>query len=202
MRNLKNKKVAIYGGSFNPIHIGHLLTGLEVVEKLGYDYILFIPDNIPVHKDFAGAAAAADRLNMVALAVKGIKRFFVSDVEIRRGGKSFTIDTVLELKKKISEDEKFGIIFGADLVHTLPSWKGIEQLQEYADFICLKRGNEKIPDSIYKLHHLENRTIDVSSTEIRKRISGNMPIDYMVTENVKKYIMKNNLYRNEACHRI
>jgi nicotinate-nucleotide adenylyltransferase len=194
MTNLNNKKIALYGGSFNPIHIGHLNTGLDIIEKLNYDYIIYIPDNIPVHKDSSLMANPKDRLNMLNLSIKGISCFLSSDVEIKRGNFSFTYDTILELKEQLKYNDKFGIIFGDDLLDGLNEWKNINELEKMCDLICLKRKNNATNIN-RKITFFNNRIIEISSTEIRNRINKNLPIDFMVTDSVKKYIFDTKLYR-------
>ena len=195
LKKYKSKKIAIYGGSFNPIHIGHLLTGFDVLEQLGYDYILYIPANIPVHKDFKDGAKPLDRFNMVNLAIKKCKRFLSSDIEIRRGGLTYTYDTIVELREKFGFTQKFGVIFGDDLLDGLNTWKNIDTLQETTDLICLKRDKNRNYSSKYKVNYVENRIFDISSTEIRDRIKNNLPINYFVTDNVRRYIFENGLYQ-------
>src|SRR4030042_5420933 len=142
MQELKNKKVAIYGGTFNPIHLGHLITGLEIIEKLNYDIVFYIPANIPSHKYFVDTVSKQDRLNMVKLSVKNTDNFFCSDIEIKRGGVSYTIDSIDELTKKYNYKGRFGIVFGDDLVSGLHTWKEIDRINKIADLICLKRNNK------------------------------------------------------------
>jgi nicotinate-nucleotide adenylyltransferase len=194
MNDFTGKKVAIYGGSFNPIHIGHLLTGFTVIENLGYDYIMYIPDNIPSHKDFQDAVNCIHRLKMVKLAIKGINNFLCSDLEIKRGGISYTIDTIKELKNKYNYSDKFGIIIGDDLLSSLNNWKEIDLLNEISDIICLYRNNNKEIKTKYNIKLVKNRIIQVSSTEIRTRINNGLNIDFMVPNNIKKYIKNHKLY--------
>jgi len=201
MANL-NKKIAIYGGSFNPIHIGHLLIAQELVDKLKYDSIIFIPDNIPVHKNTSELVSSEDRLKMVKLAIKNNPNFYYSDIEIKRGDFSYTYDTILQLQKELKYSLKFGVVIGEDLLEGLDKWKNIDLLLEMADFICMRR---KIPEKMNKISQnkkyldkimfFENRIFEVSSSEIRKNIKSNLSIDYLVTKEVKKYINKNKLYR-------
>ena len=132
LKSYKDKKIAIYGGSFNPIHLGHLLTGYDVIEKLGYDYVLYIPANIPVHKDFKDGIDSKLRLKMVQLAINQYDKFGVSDIEIKRGGLTYTYDTVLELQKRYGFKEKLGIVFGDDLLSGLHTWKN-NTLQDMTD---------------------------------------------------------------------
>jgi nicotinate-nucleotide adenylyltransferase len=198
MIDFNNKKVAIFGGSFNPIHIGHLLTGFSVIENLGYDYIIFIPDNIPPHKDFQNAADGKHRMNMAKLAVKNIRNFVCSDIEIKRGGISYTIDTVRELKKIYRFKGKAGIIIGDDLLDNLKSWKEIDELNKISDLICLYRNKTSIKKTKYDITWVKNRIFQISSTEIRARIKNNMPIDFMVPYDVMKYIQKKEIYSDRS----
>ena len=195
MINLSNMKVAIYGGSFNPIHIGHLLTGFDVIEKLGYDYVIFVPDNIPPHKDYNNLVNPIDRLNMVKNSVKNIKKFLFSDIEIKRGGISYTIDTVRELKDLFNVKNKFGVIFGDDLLDDIEYWKEIDILNNISDLICLYRNNDRKIETRYNINWVKNRKIEISSTEIRNRIRNGLSIDFMVDLYVKNYIIKKKLYR-------
>ena len=195
MLNLSDKKIAIFGGTFNPIHIGHLLTGYDVIENLNYDYIIYIPDNIPAHKELDCEICSKDRLQMVKLAVKNHKKFLYSDIEIKKGGISYSIDTVREIKKKYNISNKIGLIIGSDLVESLNTWKEIDNLVEECDIICLKRDSSKNNFLKYRLTNVKNRIIDISSTLIRERIKNKLPIDFMVTEKVKKFISKKKLYK-------
>ncbi|OHD13941.1 MAG: nicotinate (nicotinamide) nucleotide adenylyltransferase [Spirochaetes bacterium GWD1_27_9] len=195
LNNLSNKKIAIYGGSFNPIHIGHLLTGFDIIEKLGYEHIIYIPANIPVHKDSSGFPEPSHRLKMLNLSIKYTKFFLSSDIEIKRGGLTYTYDTVEELTKLLNYKAKFGVVFGDDLLAGLNKWKNIDSLQNICELICLKRDlstKENIP---YKITYLKNRVFSISSTEIRERVKSNLSIDYMVTKEVKNYIVRKKLYR-------
>ena len=193
MINLKNKKIAIYGGSFNPIHIGHLITGFDLIEKLNYDYVIYIPANIPSHKKLVDPASQKHRLKMVKLSISGVKQFLASDIEIKKGGISYTIDTIRELKR-IHENCKFGLVFGDDLVNYLSTWKEIDILSKISQLICMNRNNIKKIKNKYNIKWLENRIINISSSEIRKRIKNKLPINFLVTDKVKKFIYKKKLY--------
>src|SRR4030042_2383736 len=196
MNNFKNKKIAIYGGTFNPIHIGHLLTGFDLIEKLKYDYVIYIPTNIPAHKKLINEINQKNRFEMTKLSTQGIDKFLVSDIELKKGGISYTIDTVRELQKKYDYKGKFGVVFGDDLLNDLYSWKEIDLLSKTSDMICMFRNNSKKINSKYKIKWLENRIINISSTEIRDRIKNKLSINFLVTDKVNKYILKNKLYRD------
>lgn len=193
-RMKKGGKIALFGGTFNPIHIGHLLTGYEILEKLDYDYILYVPTNISVHKERAGLASPVHRLEMVKLGVQGNSKFLWSDVEINRGGSSYTYDTVLEIKKLYQPEQKIGLIVGDEWLPGLPGWRNYDKLMDLVEVICLSRLETK-PEVDFDIRYVNNRVIQLSSTEIRDRIKKNKPIDFMVPNNVKEYIMKYSLYR-------
>ena len=195
MISLSNKKIAIFGGTFNPIHIGHLLTGYDVLEKLNYDYIVYIPANIPAHKDLAYNIPSHYRLKMVQLSVKNNKKFLYSNIEIKKGGTSYSIDTVREFKDKYKISNKIGLIIGSDLIGTLNTWKEIDKLSYECDIICLKRNFPQNTVLNFRIINVKNKIIDISSTLIRERIKNKFPIDFMVTEKVKKYIHRKKLYK-------
>ena len=134
---------------------------------------------------------------MVKLAIKGIPFFLYSDMEIKRGGLSYTYDTVLEIKEINKSIAQIGIIFGDDLLDGLESWKNIEKLQEISELICLTRDESIIRESNFKVNFIKNKIVEISSTEIRKRINNGLTVKYMLPDNVKNYILKNNLYRDK-----
>lgn len=185
-------RVAIYGGSFNPIHTGHLLAAEYVCENLNYDKIVFIPAFLPVHKDNSKLIEGRHRLTMINKAIKNYNYFSSSDIELRRGGKTYTIDTIIQFKKENKISGKIGLIIGDDLLPGLNKWKDIYTLQDICDIICLGRNGKVNTD--FKINYLSNRIIELSSTEIRNRVSENKNIDFMIPLPVKKYIMKNKLY--------
>ena len=122
-------KIGILGGTFNPIHIGHLILAEEAREKLALDVVIFVPTYLPPHKDDADIIAARDRMTLVKLAIKGNRHFLVSDIEIKRDGRSYTIDTIKELKMRYPKDELCFII-GSDLLNYLPEWKDLDEIIE------------------------------------------------------------------------
>ena len=185
-------KIAIYGGTFNPIHIGHLLTASDVLEQTDYKKIIFIPTNIPPHKDLPENILPKDRLKMVELSIQYTKNFYFDDIEIKKGGKSYTYNTLLYLQEKY-KNSKIGFIIGDDLVPELDTWKNIDLLQNMCDFLCLRRKDIK-NETKYRLTPINNRIISIESTEIRERVKKNIPITFMVTKEVENYIYENKLY--------
>lgn len=187
-------KIAILGGTFNPIHIGHLILAEEVREKLKLDRIIFVPAYLPPHKDNSDIAPANARLAMVKLAIKGNKYFSISDTEIKRNGHSYTIDTLKEFKKIYPEDELYFVI-GSDLLKYLDDWKDLDEIIKMVRFVVATRPGyplEKIPSHISTI---PIRAVDISGFEIRKAIRENKSFRYLVTEAVYKYILKKKLYK-------
>ncbi len=134
-------KIAVLGGSFNPIHIGHLALADEVCETLGYDKIIFVPTFIPPHKTFADTLKAEDRLEMVRLACSRDDRFCVDSCEIDRGGTSYTFDTMCFLEQKYASvlEGKIGLIMGDDLIPGFHLWYKAEELSRKCDLILARR---------------------------------------------------------------
>ena len=134
-------RLAMLGGSFNPIHIGHLLLADEVCHRLGYDKVLFVPVNIPPHKELAKGAASWQRLDMIELAIAGNPRFGVETCELERGGISYTYDTINYLGKKYAGklEGKLGLIMGDDLVEGFEEWGHYQELPHIADIILARR---------------------------------------------------------------
>lgn len=187
-------KIGILGGTFNPPHIGHLILAQEVKQELNLDKILFIPTNIPPHKN-RDKVDARRRLNMVRLAVKGNDCFEVFDAEIKRGGVSYTIDTVEGLKKKFLKDD-FYLIIGSDLANNLSTWKNSDELKKLIKIAVVRR--EKYPlNRKDNFIVLDITQIDISSSQIRELVHKGCAIKYLVRDNVAEYIRKHNLYGKE-----
>jgi nicotinate-nucleotide adenylyltransferase len=187
-------KIGILGGTFNPIHIGHLILAEEAREKLGLDRVIFVPAFLPPHKNSSDIAAAGERLKMVKLAIKTNKCFTASTVEIKRNGRSYTIDTIKELKRLYPADDLYFII-GSDLLKYLDEWKDLGDIIKMVKFIAATRPGyplEKIPSYISTL---PIRAVDISGFEVRSAIKENRSFRYLVPEAVFSYINKRKLYR-------
>ncbi|RKY31096.1 MAG: nicotinic acid mononucleotide adenylyltransferase [Candidatus Omnitrophota bacterium] len=187
-------KIGILGGTFNPIHIGHLILAEEVREKQVLEKIIFVPTYLPPHKENSDIAPAAKRMEMVKLAIGGNKYFSVSDIEIKRDGRSYTIDTIKEFKK-IYPSEDLCFITGSDLLNYLDEWKDLLEVIKLVKFIVATRPGyplDKIPEYISTV---PIRAVDVSAFEIRHAIKQNKSFRYLVPEVVYNYIVKNKLYR-------
>lgn len=187
-------KIGILGGTFNPIHIGHLILAEEAREKLGLERIIFVPAYLPPHKDNADIADVRHRYQMLNLAIKKNNYFSVSDIEIKRDGRSYTIDTIKEFKSVYPDDDLYFII-GSDLLKYLAEWKDLNEIIKMVKFIVATRPGyplEKIPNYIATI---PIRAVDISGFEIRKAIKEDKSFRYLVPEVVYKYIIKNKLYK-------
>ncbi len=187
-------KIGILGGTFNPIHIGHLILAEEVREKMGLDRVIFVPTYLPPHKDNSGIAQALDRYKMIRLAIHGNNKFSVSDIEIRRNGFSYTIDTLVEFKRIYDKDELY-FITGSDLLKYLDAWKDLEEIIKMVKFIVATRPGyplEKIPAYITTV---PIRAGEISAFEVREAVKEKKSFRYLVPESVLRYIIGKGLYQ-------
>lgn len=199
-------KIGIFGVTFNPIHLGHIRLGQLVLEEIKLDKILFIPDNTPPHKSNKELASGTDRLEMINISLKDHKNMESSDIELRREGKSYTFETLLELKKQNPDDELY-LITGADMFLTLDKWREPETIFETANIIGVPRVDsdfekmEEYAENVIKpmgakVFMLSQTVFDTaSSTYVRDNIDDYQKIKDMITPEVYKYITENDLYR-------
>lgn len=191
-------RVGFFGGSFDPIHIGHLIAAQDAVEQLGLDTLTFVPTAQAPLREEAVHAGAADRLEMIRLALGDDSRFRVSELEVTRGGVSYTCDTISELSRAHPGMRPVWLI-GEDQVGKLPRWRRIAELCQATDFAYLQRpghAQPALPDLPHlKLHRLQSHQIEVSSTEIRQRIHEKRPLRFLLPDPVIKYIHERNLYQ-------
>jgi nicotinate-nucleotide adenylyltransferase len=191
-------RLAILGGTFNPVHVGHLFLAEEVRALLGYDRILFVPANVPVHKTMPVEVGAVHRLRMLRLAVAGLPGFQVDDCELRRGGNSYSIDTMLYTLKRYRPEGRPGLILGEDLVEGFPSWKQAPRLAELAELIVARRapGAPQEPSWPFPacVRRIDNLLLPVSASEIRRRLASALPVRHLVPERVLDYIRRHRLY--------
>lgn len=192
------KRVGIMGGAFDPIHIGHLLAAEAAREQHRLEEVWFMPSHIPPHKQQAGVSGQ-QRLEMVEAAIRDHPAFKAIDIELQRGGVSYTIDTVKELSKTFPRVE-FYFIIGADMVNYLPNWENIEELTSMLQFIGLQRPGsfmelDTLPPYIQNAVTLADMPlIDISSSLIRRRITEGLSVRYMVPEAVFEYMIRSGLY--------
>ncbi|MEJ8554274.1 nicotinate-nucleotide adenylyltransferase [Tepidibacter sp. Z1-5] len=199
------KKIGVMGGTFNPIHYGHLATAEAVRNKYDLDKIIFMPSGNPPHKSKKEIIDKKHRYNMTMIATMSNIYFEASDIEIKREGMTYTVDT-LEQLKKIYKNSQIFFITGADALCDIDSWKYLDKNFELATFVGATRPgieSAKVNQKIDQLKQKYNANIvniyvpslDISSTDLRNRIKKIESIKYLLPENVEKYIYKNNLYR-------
>lgn len=189
-------RIGIYGGTFDPIHHGHLITAQSVKELRKLDKIIFIPSFISPHKTGWKASESLHRINMLKLAIRNVPYFDWSDIEVKRENISYTIDTLLEMKKHYDEIE---LIIGTDNLETFDTWQSPEEIVKLATLLVLRRRTENKPESknifIRGAVILETPRIDISGTIIRQRVKKGLPIDFLVPQTVMEYIYDSNLYK-------
>ncbi len=189
-----------FGGSFNPIHLGHLICARAAAEALGLPGVRLIPSAQPPHKPKdAGIAPVAHRLAMCRRAVEGDPFFSVDDREARRAGPSYTIDTVRQLRGEGARQVYW--LIGADMLAILPKWHQAEQLLREVQFVVMARPGwgmdwGTLPPAFQPLrrHVVEVPQIDISATLIRRRVEQGRPISYLVPPGVREYILQHRLY--------
>lgn len=198
-------KTGIFGGTFNPVHKGHIMLAEYCMDSVGLDRIIMIPTAVPPHKISNDLASEDDRLNMCKLACRGKENFFVSDIEIKRQGKSYTYETLTQLKEIYPNDHLYTIM-GADMFLTLDRWKNPEIIFEKSSIITIPRDEENkhelenFYNKVLKAMGassviLPNPVMSVSSTFIRENLDNFNLISDMLDKGVYDYIIKNNLYR-------
>jgi nicotinate-nucleotide adenylyltransferase len=199
------QRLGMMGGTFDPIHYGHLVAAEEARCQLELEKVIFIPAGRPPHKTKREISAARHRLNITRLAVASNPFFRVSDVEIMKPGPSYTIDTVQIFKEKFPGAELF-FITGADAVLEILSWKRVEELLRLCYFVAATRPgyqldelSKNIPgfpiNGKKRIITMEVPALAISSTDLRRRVREGRPIKYLVPEAVEAYILNNNLYR-------
>jgi len=184
-------KIGFYGGTFDPVHHGHLILARDAVEALELDRLYFIPNSISPHKASAEAAPAAVRAAMLRAAIEDEPRFDMDELELERTGISYTIDTILAMRDRFGPDTEFFYLLGQDNVADLGSWRRVDELHHLVTFAVLSRSELSTPLPYLTLH----RRIEISSTEIRKRIANGQSIRYLVPDKVFELIERHSLYR-------
>lgn len=192
------KRIGIFGGTFDPIHLGHLIVARQAAEKLGLDQVVFIPAGQPPHKGGEKLSPARDRYQMVRLAVRGDGLFRVSDIEIRSKRASYTVNTLKALKSKYKTAGLF-LLLGMDQAVLLSTWKEPQELFDLATVCVLSRPgysrNKVEPRWRKMLRFLPVSLIDISATVIRDRVRRSQPISNLVPESAARYINNKKLYQ-------
>lgn len=200
------KKFAILGGTFDPIHFGHISVAEAVLNQTNVEKVLLIPCGNPPHKEIEGVLDGCTRLEMARLAVEGHKDMVVSSIEIDRSGTTYTVDTVAQLKDLLGDEVEFKFITGADAIHYIKTWKDYKHLLRMCSFIAVTRpgyNKNALANEIQQMEEdfkcdiefIEIPPVDVSSSQIRENISNGLSINGMVPHKVEEYILRNGLYK-------
>ncbi len=201
------KKVGILGGTFNPIHMAHLILAETALEMAGLDEVLFIPTGCSYMKDSDEILPAKDRIRMTGMAIEDNPNFALSTIETEREGDSYTCDTILELKKRYPEQEYY-LILGADSLFMMEKWKDPETIFKNCTILAAVRGDKKMDAMEEKAAELKEKyganitlltmdPVEISSSLVREKIAAGKSVRYMLPEKVREYILKNKLYLSE-----
>ena len=196
-------RIGIMGGTFDPIHIGHLILAEQARERFELDEVLFVPAGDPPHKPDLVVAGANDRFEMVRLAVEDNEHFECSTVELDRAGPSYTIDTIREILGLLGESTRVYLLMGADEAGDLMSWRDPYGIQALVTIVVADRPGcgfedaiEPLPEDFARgLVRLEMPGVDVSSTDIRERVRSGRSIRYLVPQAVESHILAKRLYQ-------
>ena len=199
-------RVGIYGGTFSPVHNGHVAAAKAFMEQMWLDILYVIPTGVTPHKDMKGNATAADRLEMCRLAFEGVEGVIVSDLEMRREGKSYTVDTLREL---YDPEGRLFLLLGTDMLMTLDQWREPDEIFRLCYPVYVRRENdgeldqaivEKISSYQKKYGKVVRRivtpAIELSSTDVRAAVAEGFPIEGAVPPAVAAYVRDHDLYRN------
>jgi nicotinate-nucleotide adenylyltransferase len=187
-------RLVVFGGSFNPVHVGHLILAEEALEELGADACVFIPAFKAPHKDKACGARDADRLDMLKASTLGESRFLVDDCEIARKGVSYTADTLAEVIERYGPAGKPFLLIGDDLAPGFASWKDPDSIAEMADIALARRTRTGCPDFAWPHRRLENSLIELSSSDIRSKLSRGMSCRQSLSGEAFRIIAERGLY--------
>jgi nicotinate-nucleotide adenylyltransferase len=196
-----SRRIGIMGGTFDPIHHGHLVAAEEARWQFRLDQVLFIPTGRPWQKP-VGVSPAEDRYLMTVIATASNPAFAVSRLEVDTPGPTYTVDTLRRLHAELPEGTRLLFIGGADLLQQLLTWKEPEQVLELAELIAATRPDfgvddvvQRVPGAAGRVHRMEIPALAISSSDIRARVARGAPIEYLVPEGVARYIEKRALYR-------
>jgi nicotinate-nucleotide adenylyltransferase len=197
MMRARARRVGIMGGTFDPIHHGHLVAASEVASRFDLDEVVFVPTGQPWQKVDEKVSPAEDRYLMTVIATAANPRFAVSRVDIDRGGPTYTVDTLRDLRRAYGPEAQLFFITGADALDKILSWKEVDEAFEQAHFIGVTRPGFELSDA-----HLPDHAVSlvqvpamaISSTDVRSRVAAGQPVWYLVPDGVVQYIAKRHLY--------
>ncbi|MFA6173604.1 MAG: nicotinate-nucleotide adenylyltransferase [Kiritimatiellales bacterium] len=205
MTNKTTERIGVFGGSFDPVHIGHLTIAQDAVEQLELDRLIFVPAAVPPHKQDKALAEGRHRFEMLQLATESNLSFEVSDMELQRGGVSYTFDTITQIQFEHPGAELFFIV-GLDSLVELHCWRNVDKLLELCTIVPFARGGEdpaRVAEQIklsepWKTRLMERliriHEVEISASEIRMRLAEGLSIRYLVPPEVEMYIAEHHLY--------
>ncbi|PIP68535.1 MAG: nicotinic acid mononucleotide adenylyltransferase [Candidatus Omnitrophica bacterium CG_4_9_14_0_2_um_filter_42_8] len=187
-------RIGILGGTFDPVHNGHMHLAEKISKKLSLDKLIFIPVYIPPHKKGAKVTQARHRYNMLKLAVSGSKIFKLSDMEIKRKGRSYSIETLRRLKRKYGANAELFFITGSDSLGELDKWKNLEEILKLCKFVVVERPGFETGNPPENIIYLKVSAKDISATQIRSLIKTGRHLSGILPGMVERYIYRNKLY--------
>jgi nicotinate-nucleotide adenylyltransferase len=196
-----SRRLGVMGGTFDPIHHGHLVAASEVAHIFELDEVIFVPTGQPWQKDGRAVSPPEDRYLMTVIATASNPRFSVSRVDIDRPGPTYTIDTLRDLRAAAAPGDEFFFITGADALATMLSWHDVDELFSLAHFVgCTRPGHQLTEDGLPdgKVSLVEIPALSISSSECRARVAAGEPVWYLVPDGVVQYIAKRRLYQSRG----
>ena len=188
-------KIGILGGTFNPIHLGHIKLAEESVKALNLDKLIFVPAYQPPHKlPDEKIISFNDRYHMIKLAMKGMPLFELSDIEGKRKGTSYSINTIKEFKKIYGSNTDLFFITGSDSLEELEHWKDIDEIKKLCTLVIATRPGYIVPPKVPNATIIKVNTPDISSSTIRSLIKQNLPFNHLISPSTHTHITTNNLY--------
>ena len=204
----RSLRIGIMGGTFDPIHFGHLICAEQAREQFSLDYVVFMPTGNPVFKVGRKVSPAEDRFNMAVIATRKNPQFDVSRIEVEREGVTYTYDTLVELRSRLPESSELFFITGADAIMSLLRWKNVDQMMKLANFVAATRPGydytelrESIAEDntlVGNVSFFEVPGLAISSTDLRERIAAGKSITYMTPVTVANYIRTHRLYIDQG----
>jgi nicotinate-nucleotide adenylyltransferase len=194
-------RIGVMGGTFDPVHHGHLVAASEVASRFALDEVVFVPTGQPWQKSDAPVSPAEDRYLMTVIATASNPRFSVSRVDIDRHGPTYTYDTLMDLRERFGADAELFFITGADALEAILGWHRADELFTLAHFIGVTRPGHHLSDQGFPtgtVSLIEVPALAISSTDCRSRVEAGDPVWYLVPDGVVQYISKRNLYVKEA----
>ena len=198
-------RLGLFGGTFDPVHFGHLLLAEQCREQCELDAVWFLPAGSPPHKQGEEIADGRQRTELLELAAAGHAAFSVNDMELKRAGPTYSVDTLQEIAGAHSDWERFFLI-GADSLHDLPKWREPQRILELATVVAVNRGGRPLPDmssiisqvgdiAAERIRTIDMPGVDLSASDIRRRVAAGKSIRFMTPRSVEVYIQPYRLYR-------